>query len=128
MQEPQRRVEQIDEVLAGDTGRILVAAFLEIQPRLDQLQIPVAELAPEEVVDAVGGFVKAVGRQRIVDIGNDAIEAGEDPAIFERCCREIRRPLDWPALPVAGRSPGSTRSTFMNMKRAAFQILLAKAR
>ena len=83
MQQPQRRVEQIDEIRAGDTGRILVAAFFEIQPRLDQLQIPVAELAPEEVVDAVGGFVKAVGLQRFIDIGNDAIKARENPAVFE---------------------------------------------
>ena len=35
-------------------------AFGEIEAELDYLEVPVAELAPEELVDGVGGFVEAV--------------------------------------------------------------------
>ena len=53
------------------------------QPRLDQLQIPVAVLAPEEVIDHVRRFVEAIRLERLVDLLRHAIEARENPAVFE---------------------------------------------
>ena len=61
-----------------------VATFVEIQSRLDQFQIPVAELSPEEIVDAIGGFMKTIGRKGVIDFRGNAIEARKNPAIFKR--------------------------------------------
>jgi len=70
--------------------------------------------------------------QRLVHVLGRAIETRENPAIFESPDIEAAMPADCadesPTPTLAGRSPGSIRSTFMNMKRAAFHILLAKFR
>ncbi len=49
-------------VLSSVVRAALVAGrrFAEVEPQLDDLQIPVAEVAPEELVDDVRGFVEAI--------------------------------------------------------------------
>ena len=79
-QQPQRAFEDADQVRVGHTRGF---AIVRHQPRLDQFQIPVAELAPEKVIDHVRGFVKAEGIERIVNFLRDAVEAGENPAVFQ---------------------------------------------
>ena len=132
MQQPQRRLKQIDQIRACDSRRSRVRALLEVQPRLDQLEIPIAELAPEKIVDAIRRLIETICLQRLVHVLRRAIEARKNPAVFERLQRRNPAMPAWrdgrPRAVAPGRSPGSIRSTFMNMKRAAFQILLAKLR
>ena len=73
----------------GDGSRVAscgwVAGFVgdEVQAELDELEVPVAELAPEELVDGAGGFVEAIVVQRTCGLAAaDWREAGEDPAGF----------------------------------------------
>ena len=40
--------------------QILSDVFAEVEPQLHELQVPVAELAPEELVDGVRRFVEAI--------------------------------------------------------------------
>ena len=48
-----------------------------------QLQIPVAEVAPEELIDCVSGLVEAIDFERgIYDMGG-SVNAREDPPIFQ---------------------------------------------
>jgi hypothetical protein len=75
MQQAQRGVKQVDQVCARDSGSVPVSAFFKIQTRLDQFQVPVTKLAPEEVVNAVRSFVKAISLKRIVDIRSNAVES-----------------------------------------------------
>ena len=117
---------------ASGLGVAASSAFDEVQPQLDDLEVPVAELAPEELVDGAGGLVEAIGSEGAVDLGRGLREAGEDPAGLERSVLPT-----WPfergtrrrACSGSTVSPASlARSMFMKRKRAAFQILLAKAR
>src|SRR5208337_284541 len=63
------------------------------EARLDQLQIPVAVLAPEEVIDHMGRFVESVGLQSFVDLLGHAIEAREDPAVVQCLCLKTKNAL-----------------------------------
>src|SRR6202034_4057410 len=58
---------------------------VEGEAELDELEVPVAELAPEELVDGVGGFVETIVGERVGDAVGDGAEAREDPAGFEGC-------------------------------------------
>ena len=60
-----------------------LVAFGEVEAEFDEFEVPVAEVAPEELVDGVGGFVEAVVGEGAVDFGGDGVEAVEDPAGFE---------------------------------------------
>ena len=70
------------------------------QPGLHQFDIPVAEFAPEEVIDHVRGLVEAVRLQRVVDLPSHTVEARQNPAVFKALHREsgqtvsakVRRP------------------------------------
>ncbi len=53
------------------------------EARLDDLQIPIAQLAPEKLVDRAGGLIKTVVRQRLVYLSGHAIEARVYPAVLE---------------------------------------------
>ncbi len=101
----------------------------EVEAELDEFEVPVAELAPEELVDGVGGFVEAVGGEGAIDFRG-------------RRRRGARRSSGFSSGDVLGRVGDAgcaagmdgcsrrlrPRSSCMKRKRAAFQILLAKAR
>ncbi len=82
-EQAQRGLEDGDEGGEGDGG-VVVDGDVEEEAELDEFEVPVAELAPEELVDGGGGFVEAVVGEGAVDFGGDGVEAGEDPAGFER--------------------------------------------
>src|SRR6266436_6754874 len=86
MKQPQRSLEQSNEVSAGDT-RVLCTLWRE--PRLDQFDIPIAKLTPEEIVNGIRGFVETVSRQGLVHTLGDTVEAGENPAVFKSRGLEI---------------------------------------
>src|SRR5688572_26055873 len=53
------------------------------EPRLHQLEVPVADLAPEEVVDVVGVFVQPEALERFRGERARSLEAREDPPVLE---------------------------------------------
>ncbi len=50
------------------------APSVEVEAEFDEFEVPVAELAPEELVDGVGGFVEAVVGECAVDFGGDGAD------------------------------------------------------
>ena len=60
MQESQRSFEQVHQIATGNAGGLFAGRAFGVQPALDQLDVPVAEIPPEEIVDAVRRFMKAV--------------------------------------------------------------------
>src|ERR1019366_9170588 len=70
-------------LFGGVAGGDDFAGDFEVEAELDDLEVPVAEVAPEELVDGVGGFVETVVGERGVDGGGGLGEAGEDPAGFD---------------------------------------------
>ena len=67
--------EDGDERAEGEGGDVVCGLKLrigaEVEAELDELEVPVAELAPEELVDGVGGFVEAVVGEGAFDFGGD---------------------------------------------------------
>ena len=77
MEEPQDAVEGV-----GQDGLGRAVAFPE--PDLGELDVPVAELVPDEVVDEVGRLVELVLLQARVELRRDLGQAAPDPAVGER--------------------------------------------
>src|SRR5450432_787406 len=78
MQQPQRRLKSREKVLPGHL-RFVAVGIEEV--RLYPLDVPIAKIAPEELIDRLGRFVKAVVGQRIVDYLNGFRKSAEEPAI-----------------------------------------------
>ncbi len=111
MEQAQDLVEGEGQDRAGDGRRRLV-----LEPRLDDLEVPVAELAPEELPG------RADGRRR--DCRPRA------PRVTRRVTRDsrerIQRSSSARLAGASGTKPCSPR--FIRAKRAAFQSLVQKAR
>src|SRR5450631_1149787 len=88
MQQAQRCIEQIDQVRASSSRSSGIGTLFEIQSWLDQFQIPVAELSPEKIIDAIGRLVESVSRQRVIHVSHNTIKSRENPPVFQRCNRE----------------------------------------
>ena len=55
----------------------------EVETQFDDLQVPVAEIAPEEAVERVGRLVEAVFAQSPVDLAGGAKQPRDNPDAFE---------------------------------------------
>ena len=66
-----------------------------LQVRLDDLDVPVRVLVPEEVIEAVGGGVEPVAPEPRVHFPDDLVQPVQDPAVDRRQVsrRRHRRPL-----------------------------------
>ena len=123
MEQAQRGLERGQSV-----APVGVEAGVFLEAELLQLDVPVAELVPEEMPEHLRGFVVAVLLDGAIHLLGAAVQAAEDPAVFDRHLERVGRARA--ELLEASGTQGSTpeRSIFMKRKRAAFQILLAKAR
>ena len=88
-------------------GAVLAARLAARQPRLDQLEVPVAELAVDEVVEASAAW-RSRSPRSAGDLCPGALKAREDPAVLDRRRRRARRA---PSAPHAAGGSGATRST-----------------
>ena len=68
----------------GKNVRCLLATSRVLERGLDRLDVPVAEIAPEEVVAGLGVLVEAIRFERGVGVGDGAVEARDDPTVGER--------------------------------------------
>src|ERR1700752_1848047 len=64
MQQSQRQIKRREQVLPCDACALFVRV---LQIRLDPFNIPIAEVAPEKVIDALGSLVEAVMGEGFVD-------------------------------------------------------------
>src|SRR5437899_12851709 len=80
MEEPQRRLEDGKQVAPRRDSHLAVG---RAELRLHPLDIPVAEVAPEKVIDDMGGLMEAGIPQGLVDLFSDARGPGEDPAVHQ---------------------------------------------
>src|SRR5690349_20991948 len=84
MQKPYRSLKQADQILARQKRRFFIGAVLGCQTGLNQLKIPVAKLAPEEIVNSTSSVIEAIRFQCLANFLSNSIEAREYPAIFQR--------------------------------------------
>ena len=76
VEQAQARVEDVDE---HGQRRCLVAGA---QADLGDLEVPVAELVPEELLDLAAGLAQLEALHEPVDVAGQALEAREDPAVL----------------------------------------------
>ncbi|MBT9163231.1 MAG: hypothetical protein DDT24_00135 [Chloroflexi bacterium] len=77
MQQPQNYIQSIDQ--HGDrrgTGRVT-------EPNLDQLDVPVAELTPDKIVDLAQSLTEHEALEGLIDLGYQPVQATPDPAVFD---------------------------------------------
>ena len=114
--------------LSTDQDALAVAAgggvFFVVELGLDEFQVPVAELVPDELVEGVGRLVELVGVQARRDLPGDLLQAAQDPGLHRGQGLIVRVEVS----ATAGGLRGSKSSRFMRVKREAFQTLLAKLR
>ncbi len=127
-EQAERGLEDTDECGEGGLGLGFVRGFREVEAQLDDLEVPIAEAAPEELIDRVGRFVEPIVFELFADESQQLNAA-------RRRSSGLRADRSGLAVGMEPKAAGSTvmpssaaRSTFMKRKRAAFQILLAKAR
>src|SRR5206468_11591591 len=76
------RVQQLEQPLErGERRRLHVGL---IQPRLDRLEVPVAEVVEGQVVEPLDGVREVERIQVLLDAGPGCVDAREDPALLER--------------------------------------------
>ena len=119
MEEPERHVERLHRHRPRDVA----ARRLAVEPRLDLLDVPVREVAPDEPVDRRGGLVESEPLVRLGGLAHGDLAAGDDP------------PVGQGELAPAHHGRGSGRpsgrggpSRLPRMNRPAFHSLLAKLR
>src|SRR5579871_1313541 len=91
-QQPKRALEHPYERGKRDRRHLVLrSSFAKLEPQLHQLEIPVAELAPEELVDRIGSLVEAVSRKSTVHLAANCTEASHDPLRLQRSLgRQLR--------------------------------------
>ena len=77
-----------------------------IQGRLDQFDVPVAELVPEELVDGRSGLVEFIPVQRFPHRGNRPVDPAENPLIGQGQIRFSGGLLGVVSLEVGQGEPG----------------------
>ena len=86
MQQAQSGVEHVNEVFLRDRTPLSPAA----QPRLAQLDVPVAKLVPEKAIECVRDLAELVGLQPVRDLRGKLGQPRENPRVGRLC--HLRRP------------------------------------
>ncbi len=76
-------MEQLEQPLQRRERRRLRVGVTVVQPRLDRLRVPVAEVVEGEVVEAVGDLGEREARQSILDQRPCPLQPREDPALLD---------------------------------------------
>ena len=106
-------MQQLQQPLErGDRGRARVGVAV-VEPRLDRLGVPVAEVVEGEVVELVDEVREVELAEQPLDLALRLREPREDPALLERCAAARR---------------GAAPSDASRMSRATFQSLFASLR
>ena len=76
-----KRVQNLIEHVSGGGLGFLPRALVREQDRLDEFEIPVAERAPEEVIELMGGFIEPVIVEGLRHFPAQIREFAHDPAV-----------------------------------------------
>ena len=63
-------------------GILLCGLILPLEPGFGKLDIPIAKIVPDKVIDLLSGDAQLVGVHVLGDPGNEGIEFGEDPFVL----------------------------------------------
>ena len=77
MEQAQAGIEHGHQHAARVGFRLLVALIERV---LADLDVPVGELAPQEIVDLPPGFAVLVAVEQALDAGDQLVQAADDPA------------------------------------------------
>ena len=99
--EAEQRAQGLPQRRPGGCPLLVRVAVLGPEPVLDEFDVVVAELRPEELVERFPRDRVVVRLEPALDRGEQALQAADDPAIFRRCDRRAAR-----CVPV--RSPART--------------------
>ncbi len=77
MEQPAESIQDSSHHALGDRAGAWIA-----EPRLGELDVPVAELAPGEFADPPGGLGEPECLQVGRGLGDRLVEPGENPAVF----------------------------------------------
>src|SRR5439155_14659756 len=65
-------------------ARHVAAGYVAVEPRLDLLDVPVGQVAPQEAVDRARGLVEAEALIGLGGLADRRLAARDDPAVGER--------------------------------------------
>ena len=82
-------MQQREQALESVGGRGQGVVVLLVEPGLDRLRVPVAEVVEREVVEPLGGRCEAERGEIGLDLGSNGLEPSEDPAL-DRVARARR--------------------------------------
>ena len=92
----EHRMEQGEQPLERRERRRDRGGVVGVEPRLDRLGVPVAEVVEGQVVERVGGMREVEARQQLLELGARLVDPADDPALLERLGPELgldrRRP------------------------------------
>ncbi|MBT9159617.1 MAG: hypothetical protein DDT26_00877 [Dehalococcoidia bacterium] len=77
MQQPQYCIQSINQY--GDRR----GTTRGTQPNLGQLDVPIAELAPDKIVDLAQSLTEHEALEGLIDLGYQPVQATPDPAVFD---------------------------------------------
>ena len=81
MQHPQNTIEGVQQGgLVGLSSDFVLFAEV-VQEGFGQLDVPIAELSPDKIIDRLGGIIEAKGFQACGNFGHGLVEPGQNPAI-----------------------------------------------
>ena len=82
MQQPQRLLEDREQTSSGRSS--FRRSFFCSHASLRQLDVPVTEIIPEEVIECLYRFMKLITGQRTADVSRCLIQARNNPPIVQR--------------------------------------------
>ena len=77
-------MEEREQALERGEGRRAAVLVAVVQPRLDRLGVPVAEVVERQVVEGAGRGGEVEPRPVVLERRPRRVEAREDPALLER--------------------------------------------
>src|SRR5581483_11375080 len=84
------RVQQREQPLERGERGSGRGGVARVQPRLDRLRIPVAEVVEDEVVERLDQVREVEAREQLLDLRPRLVDAAQDPDLLERLRGELR--------------------------------------
>ena len=105
-------MEQLEQALQRRKRGRAGVGITVVEPRLDRLRVPVAEIVEREAIQRVCAGGELESAPELLELGSRGIETGEDPLFLQS----------------RGRSSGQASAAFARISRATFQSLFANLR
>src|SRR5258707_11545720 len=77
------QTQRVHKAIAQESKRRAGFFRRASESRLDNFQVPVAQITPEESVNRIGGLIKAIIRQALVYLAGNSMETRINPAVLQ---------------------------------------------